>query len=82
MSVKVSTVIRTAVLLLALINQILAALGKSPLPITDEQLSELISAGLTVLASLWGWWKNNSFTGEAVQADTYLEKLREDSDIK
>ena len=31
---------------------------------------------LTVTAALVGWWKNNSFTPEAIKADGYLEQLR------
>ena len=29
---------------------------------------------LTVCASLWAWWKNNSFTQAAIEADEQLHK--------
>ena len=39
------------------------------------------SDGLALVRSadsaLVGWWKNNSFTPEAIKADGYLEQLRE-----
>lgn len=76
MKVKVETIIRTAVLVLALINNALLIVGKSPLPISDETLTQVISFIFTTGAALWAWWKNNSFTKEAIQADMYLDKLR------
>lgn len=73
--IKISTITRTAVLILALLNQILSATGHSPIPVDDAQLEQLISTGLTVGAAIWAWWKNNSFTKEAIAADNYLESL-------
>lgn len=73
--IKVATLTRTAVLILALTNQILSATGHSPIPVDDAQLEQLISTGMTVGAALWAWWKNNSFTKEAIAADNYLESL-------
>ena len=68
------TLIRTILLVLALINQILAVFGKSPIPIDDDTLTNLISTAWTVIASLIAWWKNNSFTKKAIEADEVLRK--------
>lgn len=73
--IKVATITRTAVLVLALANQILSATGHSPIPVDDAQLEQLISTGITVGAAIWAWWKNNSFTKEAIAADNYLDSL-------
>lgn len=73
--IKVATITRTAVLILALANQILSATGHSPIPVDDAQLEQLISTGMTVGAAIWAWWENNSFTKEAIAADNYLESL-------
>lgn len=73
--IKDATMIRTAVLILALANQILSATGHSPIPVDDAQLEQLISTGITVGAAIWAWWKNNSFTKEAIAADNYLDSL-------
>lgn len=73
--IKIATITRTAVLILALANQILSATGHSPIPVDDAQLEQLISTGMTVGAAIWAWWKNNSFTKEAIAADNYLESL-------
>ena len=70
------TIIRTAVLALALINQVLSAIGKSPLPIENANIEAFISTGATLLAAGWTWWKNNSLTAPARQADDYLDALK------
>ena len=76
-TISAGTAARTACLLLALTNQVLSACGKPMLPIESATVEQLVTAGLTVTAALVGWWKNNSFTPAAIEADGYLEKLRE-----
>ena len=68
------TLIRTILLVLALINQVLAVFGKSPIPIDDDTLTNFISTAWTFIASLIAWWKNNSFTKKAIEADEVLRK--------
>ena len=67
------TLMRTILLVLALINQVLAVFGKSPIPIDDDTLTNFISTAWTVIASLIAWWKNNSFTDKAIKADEVLK---------
>ena len=76
MKVKTETIIRTVVLIVALINQILTSTGHSVIPVTDDQISELLTLVITVGASVWAWWKNNSFTKEAIEADEVLANLK------
>ena len=73
---KKGTIIRTAVLIFALVNQILTITGVNPLPFTNEEFEAGFSMVLTVIAALWSWWKNNSFTKNAIEADKYLEELK------
>lgn len=72
-----ATIARTATLILALTNQVLSAAGKPVLPIESENLEQLVTAIITIGASLWAWWKNNSFTSEAIRADEYMKNLRD-----
>ncbi|MEG1538277.1 MAG: phage holin [Clostridiales bacterium] len=72
----VGTITRTIVLLLALINQVLVGMGKSPLPLEDQELTALISTIFTIGAALAAWWENNSFTKKAIKADDYLKELK------
>lgn len=70
--VEKMTIVRTAVLAFALINQVLTISGYNPLPFTDEDFGQAVSMILTAGASLCAWWKNNSFTQNAIIADEYL----------
>lgn len=70
------TWVRTLILLLALVNQTLSILGYSPLPISDEQINELVTGLFTALAAVIAWWKNNSFSNEALASDRLLRELK------
>jgi len=74
--ISAGTLTRTAVLGLALANQLLSAAGKPLLPIESTQLEQMISAGFTVGAALAAWWKNNSFTAAAIEADDFMARLK------
>lgn len=74
--VKLDTIIRTVVLVLALVNQGLTMAGHSVLPIEDEQVTELLTLLFTIGSSVWAWWKNNSFTKSAIEADEYMHNLK------
>lgn len=76
MKIKISTIARTAVLALALANQILSVAGRSPLPIDSATLEPWVTTGLTTAAAVWAWWKNNSFTPEAIRADELMKEMR------
>lgn len=76
MRISTDTIIRTLVLIVALINQILTAVGKNPLPFSDDVIYEAVTLAVTIGASVWAWWKNNSFTAAAIEADKYLKDLK------
>ena len=73
--ISAGTIARTACLMLALTNQVLSAMGKPVLPIESETVEQLVTAGFTTVAALIAWWKNNSFTTNALKADALLTQL-------
>lgn len=75
---KKDTIIRTVLLAVALINQILTSTGHSVIPVSDDQIVEVLTLVLTIGASVWGWWNNNSFSKKAIQADMYLDMIRKE----
>ena len=79
--IPTETIIRAIVLFVTLVNTILTMSGKNPLPFAEEELYAWLSAVATVAATLWAWWKNNSFTPEAIQADKYLAELKANSTL-
>ena len=76
MKVKTETIIRTIVLILALANQVLAIYGKDKIPVTEDEVYQLVTLIVTIGSAIWAWWKNNSFTQPAIKADEYKEQLR------
>jgi len=60
---QMAMIVRTAVLFVALVNQLLMVFGYSILPISEEDISQLCSALLTVAASIWAWWHDNRWAG-------------------
>ena len=75
-TISAGTVARTAGLLLALTNQVLSALGKPVLPIERATVEQLETAGITTVTALVAWWKNNSFTAAALEADKTYDRLK------
>ena len=75
-NVKASTIIRTIVLAIVLVNNILTMNGLNPLPFSEDELYEIVSGIATIAASIWAWWENNSFTKAAIKADEEYERLK------
>ena len=75
-NIKPTTLIRTAVSIVAMINTALLMLGKSPLPFESEQVNMFLTLAFDVGTSIWGFWKNNSFTKEAIRADQIMNDAK------
>jgi len=75
MKISAGTVARTIILALALTNQALIITGHSVIPVENEDITEFVSLAFTIAASLAAWWKNNSFTQNAIKADKYKDSL-------
>ena len=78
-NIKPATIARLVVLALVLGNQVAVMLGVTPVSFSEDDLYASLSTALTVLWSVWMAWKNNSITPEAIHADAFLAKLREDA---
>ena len=74
--VSPDTIARTIVLALALINQLLINTGKTPIPIMEDDVYQLVSIIFTIVTAVIAWWYNNSFTKHAVRADEYMKALK------
>ena len=79
MNITSGTIARTIILVLALLNQILTAMGHSVINISDESINTLISTGFTIVTAVIAWWKNNSFTQSALKADEVMREGKENA---
>ena len=76
MRIKTETIVRTIIAGIALLNSVLIMFGKTPLDLDENTLYVIGSGIATVVTTIWAWWKNNSFTQCALQADEYLNDIR------
>lgn len=68
------TVIRTAVLLIALLNQVLVSTGLNPIPGTEDAWGEIVSSVFTFVAAGVAWFKNNYVTAKGKNQKKTLEQ--------
>lgn len=74
--VSIATLARTAALAFALANQVSSAAGKPLLPIESSEVEQFVTTGLTIATSIAAWWKNNSFTPEALEGDRAMNAAK------
>lgn len=75
MKVSKATIIRTICLVIAIVNIILEMRGYSIIPIDNELVTEAVSVVFLIGSAVASWWKNNSFTENALKADEVLKAL-------
>ena len=78
MKISKSTIIRTLILLLVIVNMILRQFGVDPLNISDNEIATVVELIIELLAIVASWWYNNSFSENALKAQQFLEELRRD----
>ncbi len=76
MNISAGTVARTLCLVIALVNQVLAVLGRDALPFAEDEVYQLTSLVFTIGTAAAAWWRNNSFTKAAIKADNYMEEVK------
>lgn len=77
------TIVRTIVLFVALLNQILVSFGKSPIPLDEAmindiavQLDVLLASIFTAGAAIVAWWKDNDVRKETIEKKKRINELR------
>lgn len=80
MKIDKQTVIRTIILIIALVNVILQMFDIKMLPIDNELVNEGVSVAFLLVGALSAWWKNNSFTKKAIEADEYLKNIKNEGE--
>lgn len=69
-------IVRLLVLVVLLFNQALIVAGYEPFPATEEQIYEFFSTVVLGVATFYAFWKNNSFTKEAIEADEIMKEKK------
>ena len=55
-------IIRIVVSVIAFANLIASQFGFNPLKLSEKEIYTAVSAIVTLVAWVWGFWKNNNFT--------------------
>ena len=76
MKVSKSTIVRTIVLIIAVINAGLVFFGKNTIDISEDAIYEIVSYAFLIGSSVVAWWKNNSFTQEALMGDQLKNEMK------
>ena len=77
MKITKGTIIRTILLVIALINMGLQHFGFDVIKVNEAGITGLLEYGIEIAIILVGFWKNNSYTSKAIEADEFLKKLKE-----
>lgn len=73
-----ATWIRTIIFAAMVINLILGAFGLPSLDLGTESIEQVAVLVITIFTFLEAFWKNNSFTNSAIEADKKYKELEEE----
>jgi SPP1 family holin len=76
MKITKGTIIRTIALAVVLLNLILKALGKPLIDYDEGTVMYWLEYIIEIAVILVTFWKNNSFSENAIKADEFLKKLK------
>ena len=80
-NVSSGTIARTLFLFVSLINSALGMFGFTSLDIDENTIYTVVTGLTTIVSAVLAFWKNNSFTKEAIEADKYRENLLTEENI-
>lgn len=77
-NVRVSTWVRLVMVIIALVSYLAKEFGLVPPEISQNEVYNIVIIVFTIISFLQAYWKNNSFTEAAQEADNYFNLLKED----
>lgn len=77
MKISKSTIVRTIMVLFVILNFVLEKCGVDIIPVDEGSVFMFVETAIEIAVLVVGFWKNNSFTDAAIQADNFLRMLKE-----
>lgn len=77
MNVSKSTIVRTILVVMVIVNFVLERMGIDIIPVSESDILMFVETVIEVAVIIVGFWKNNSYTENAIKADKFLKELRE-----
>lgn len=80
MQISKGTIVRTIMIVVVIINLILKQFGIDAINVSESEILTFIETLIEVGIIVVSFWKNNSFTQNAIKADEFLKNLKESGD--
>lgn len=77
MKISKGTIVRTILLMVTLINLALQHFNIDMIKVGESEIASIIEYIIQIAIIVVGFWKNNSYTENAIKADDFLKKLKE-----
>lgn len=77
MKITKGTIVRTILMIVVIINFVLERMGVDIIPVTESGILMFVETAIELAIIIVAWWKNNSFTQNAIKADEFLKELKE-----
>lgn len=81
MGERTKAIINLIIAAVVLVNAILTASGRNPIPFDQNAVAEFITYAAAGLETVWIWWKNQNVTAEAITAQKIADEMKADRDL-
>lgn len=76
MKISKGTIVRTVMLIIVLLNMILKHFGIDVINVSENEVLSVLEMLIEIATIIVTFWKNNSFTQNAIKADEFLKTLK------
>lgn len=77
MKISKGTIVRTVMLVIVIINLVLKQLGYNLINVSESKILSDVEMVIELAVIIVSFWKNNSYSKNAIKADEFLKNLRE-----
>ena len=78
MKISKGTIVRTVMLIIVVLNMVLKHFGIDVINVSENEVLSVIEMLIEIATIIVTFWKNNSFTQNAIKADEFLKTLKEE----
>ena len=78
MKISKGTIVRTVMLIIVVLNMILKHFGIDIINVSENEVLSVLEMLIEIATIIVTFWKNNSFTQNAIKADEFLKTLKEE----
>lgn len=78
LKISKGTIVRTIMLIIVVVNMILQHFEIDIIKVDESQVLSFVEITLELAVIITTFWKNNSFSKKAIQADEFLKTLKEE----